>query len=132
MPGRSHETLPEMTDLLEEWRDPVFNGRHAQVPVDLATRLTDMVDEIFGRHIYYERMHALLVVAPAGATWDLLGAPADQPPSADERELGRAIGQAFHQGCQLRDVALAAQLPPERVVAIGRRTIRGTRWLQRL
>ncbi len=49
-----------------------------------------------------------------------------------ERDLGRVLGQAFHQGCALADAALATGLPPDRLVAIGKRTIRGTKWLGRL
>jgi hypothetical protein len=52
-----------MSDLLEQWRDPVFNDRHRHVPAALASRPTKMADVIAGRHIYYERMHVLLAVA---------------------------------------------------------------------
>jgi len=103
-----------VTDRLEHWRDPVFNELHKQVPVALATRLTELAEVTQGRHIYYERMHALLAVAGiAGQT---------APPH--EKRLGFAFGQAFHQGCTLNDVALAAGLTPDQVVEIGKRTIR--------
>ena len=35
-----------MGELLEQWRDPVFNDPHRNVPVSLAARLTAMADEI--------------------------------------------------------------------------------------
>jgi hypothetical protein len=53
----------------------------------------------------------------------------DEPPAEAERDLGRVLGQAFHPGCSIADAALASGLPPDRVVAIGKRTIRGTKWL---
>ena len=121
-----------MADLLEQWSDPVFNERYTQVPLALATRLTEMADEIVGRHIYYERMHVLLALAGIARTTDPATFPADGPPSDAEQQFGAMLGQAFHQGCPLADVALAADLPPERVVAIGKRTIRRTGWLKRL
>jgi hypothetical protein len=65
-----------MSDLLEQWHDPVFYECYPQVPT--------------------------------------------------------AFGQAFHQGCQLADVALAAGLSNDQVVAIGKRTIRRTGWLKRI
>jgi hypothetical protein len=111
-----------MTEMLDRWRDPVFDETHRQVPAPLAARLTAMADEVHGRHIYYERMHALLAVAGC--------ARATVAPS--EQRLGSAFGQAFHQGCNLEDVALAAALPPDQVIAIGKRTIRRTDWLKRL
>jgi len=55
-----------------------------------------------------------------------------EPPAEAERELGFAFGQAFHKGCSLADVALATGLPPDQVVAIGKRTIRRTEWLNRI
>jgi hypothetical protein len=120
-----------MTDLLEQWRDPVFNDRHKQVPAALASRLTDMADEIIGRHIYYERMHVLLAVAHTARITRPATFALDGQPSEAERQFGAVLGQAFHQGCQLADIALAAGLPPDQVVAIGKRTIRRTDWLKR-
>lgn len=35
-------------------------------------------------------------------------------------------------GCSVADVALAAGLPPGRVVAIGKRTLRRAQWLGRI
>jgi hypothetical protein len=52
-------------------------------------------------------------------------------PAADS-DLGTMLGQAFHEGCSLGDVTLAAKLPPDLVIAIGKRTIRRTKWLRRL
>jgi hypothetical protein len=42
------------------------------------------------------------------------------------------IGQAFHQGWPLADVAFAARIPADLIVAIGKRTIRRKGWLTRL
>jgi hypothetical protein len=114
------------------WRDPVFDERYEQIPNALASRLTAMADEISGRHIYYERMHALLAVAGITKITDVTAFDLDSAPSDAERQFGAVLGQAFHQGCQLPDVALAAGLAPDRVVAIGKRTIRRTNWLKRL
>ena len=44
-----------------------------------------------------------------------------------QRRLGFCIGQAFHQGCSLPDVALATGLAADQVIAIGKRTIRRTK-----
>jgi hypothetical protein len=121
-----------MSDVLEQWRDPIFNDRHRHVPAALASRLTDMADEPIARHIYYERLHALLALASVASYTDSAAFPTDDPPSDAEKQLGAVLGQAFHQGCQLADVALATGLPPERVVEIGKRTIRRTKWLKRL
>jgi hypothetical protein len=121
-----------MSDLLEQWRDPVFDDRHTQVPAALASRLTDMADEIVGRHIYYERMHVLLAVAGIARITQPTRFQLDNPPSDAERRLGAVLGQAFHQGCQLADIALAAGLSNDQVVAIGRRTIRRTGWLKHI
>jgi hypothetical protein len=56
----------------------------------------------------------------------------DEPPSDAERRFGAVLGQAFHQGCSLADVAFAATLPADQIIAIGKRTIRRTKWLERL
>ena len=72
-----------------------------------------------------------MVASIAGRT-DLAAIQLDQPPSADEKDLGTVFGQAFHQGCSLADVAFAADLPADQVVAIGKRTIRRTGWLKRI
>jgi hypothetical protein len=91
-----------------------------------------MADEITGRHVYYERMHVLLAVAGLAKITNPAAFELTDRPSDAEKQFGAVLGQAFHQGCQLADVALAADLPPEQVVAIGKRTIRRTNWLKRL
>jgi hypothetical protein len=121
-----------MAHQLDRWRDPVFDQTFEQVPVALGARLTEMADEIVGRHIYYERMHTLLALSSVVRRTDPSTFQPDEPPLQNEKELGSVIGQAFHQGCSLADVALAADLPPDRVVEIGKRTIRRTNWLKRL
>jgi len=63
---------------------------------------------------------------------DLAAFNLDEPASDAERRFGFVLGQAFHQGCSLADVSFAARLPSERVIAIGKRTIRRTKRLERL
>ena len=121
-----------MTDMIERWRDPVFDETYQQVPAPLAARLTEMAEEIQARHIYYERLNVLLAVASVATMTDRSTFQPDEPPSDNEKQLGFVIGQAFHQGCKLADVALATELPPDRVVEIGKRTIRRTNWLKHL
>lgn len=121
-----------MNDPLVQWCDPVFHDRHEQVPAALASRLTAMADEIVGRHIYYERMHTLLALAGMARIADPRSFPLDRTPSDAEQRFGAVLGQAFHQGCPLADVALAAGVSETRIVEIGRRTIRRTGWLERL
>ena len=82
--------------------------------------------------IYYERVHALLAVAEVARTTNPAAFNLDEPPAGTERLFGSTLGQAFHQGCSLADVSFASRLPSERVVAIGKRTIRRTGWLKRL
>jgi hypothetical protein len=127
------EDAPE---LVKAWRSPVFNQKFQQVPVFLLPRLAEMATEVpdsdLGFRIYYERAHCLLSLAfiawRAGpATFELT-----EPPTPGERLLGSCIGQAFHQGCSLADVALATGLPAGQVIAIGKRTIRRTKWLSKL
>jgi hypothetical protein len=119
-------------ETLDRWRDPVFNERHEHVPRALAARLTDMAGEIAGRHVYYERMHALLAVAGIAAQIDPASLRRDEAPSDAEKQLGAVLSQAFHQGCALADVALAADIPPAQVIEIGQRTIRRAGWLKPL
>jgi hypothetical protein len=120
----------------QQWRDPIFDERHGDVPPPLVERLTRMAEETIaggtGRHLYYERLHALLALASISRMTDARGFDVEGSPSDAEQRLGSAIGQAFHQGCTLADVSLASDLEPERVLAIGKRTIRGTKWLDRL
>ncbi len=91
----------------------------------------EVPDPHAGRRIYYERACCLTTLAHAARRTDPASFRLDEPPANAERALGRVLGQAFHQGCSLTDVALAAGLPPDRVVAIGKRTIRRTSWLSR-
>jgi len=84
------------------------------------------------RRIYYERVHALLAVASVTRGKNRAGFNLAEPPSDGEKRFGAILGQAFHQGCSLADVSFAARLPPEHIVAIGKRTIRRTNWLKRI
>jgi len=85
-----------------------------------------------GMRIYYERLGSLLALAGIARGTNIASFDRGEPPARDEKLLGHVIGQAFHQGCSLADVALASGLDPEQVVAIGKRTIRRTKWLDRL
>jgi hypothetical protein len=102
----------------------------------LVPKLTAMGKELTGtdldHRIYYERVHALLVVAGVARHTNPARFNLDEPPSDAERGFGFMLGQAFQQGCSLADVAFAAWRPSERVVAIGKQTIRRTGWLERL
>jgi len=126
----------ESADLVRFWRAPVFGVKLQQVPAFLLPRLAEMASEVpdtdVGRRIYYERVHCLLVLAHIAMRTDLAGFRLTEPPMDAERHLGAVLGQAFHQGCSLADVAFATGLPAERVVAIGKRTIRRTGWLSRI
>ena len=154
-----------MTEMLEQWRDPVFENPHQQVPARLADRLTELADQLTAGEnvteaiaaaripdapddipatplrigalptslrIYYERLHALLAVAAIARHTDPATFGHEDPPTDAEKRFGSVLGQAFHEGCSLADVALAAGLPEAQVVAIGKRTIRRTNWLKQL
>jgi hypothetical protein len=157
----------QMTEMLEQWRDPVFNDLHQRVPARLAARLIEMGDEITASEnvtkalaeaaipnppknlasratprriaalpenirIYYEQLHSLIGLAGVASTTDPASFTMNGQPSDFEMQLGSMLGQAFHQGCSLADIALAADLPEDQVVAIGKRTIHGTGWIERL
>ena len=85
-----------------------------------------------GVRIYYERLFSLLALAGIARRTNVAGIDTSRPPARDEKLLGQVIAQAFHQGCSLADIALASGLDPEQVVALGKRTIRRTKWLDRL
>jgi hypothetical protein len=87
----------------------------------------EVPDPHTGRRIYYERACCLIGLAYVAQRTDPAAFRLDEPPADAERDFGRVLGQAFHQGCSLTDIALAAGLPPDRVVAIGKRTIQSLR-----
>ncbi len=122
-------------ELVKFWRSPVFGEKFYDVPAFLLPRLGEMATEVpdthLGHRIYYERVHCLLALAGTARLTDPASFQLTEPPTDAERRLGSVLGQAFHQGCSLADVALATGLPSERVVAIGKRTIRRTKWLSR-
>jgi hypothetical protein len=93
---------------------------------------TEVPDTHLGRRIYYERAHCLMTLASIARRTDPASFQLSEPPTDAERHLGLVLGQAFHQGCSLADVALATGLPPDRVIAIGKRTIRRAQWLSRI
>jgi hypothetical protein len=152
-------------ELLDEWRDPVFDDPHWHVPTSLAARLTEMAAELTagvnvseaieaartpgaradrpvkqlrigslptGMRMFYDRMGSLLVLASIARSVDAATFAAEDPPSDAQQHFGSVIGQAFHEGCSLADVALATGLSEEEVVVIGKRTIKRRKWLQRL
>ena len=92
----------------------------------------EVPDPPTGRRIYYERACCLIGLAYVAQRTDPAAFRLDEPPADAERDFGRGLGQAFHQGCTLADVAMAARLPADQIVAIGKRTIRGTSWLERI
>jgi hypothetical protein len=149
-----------MTDMLE-WRDPVFNNPYEHITPQLAARLTEIAEEIMADNTvaqaladgripratgnepvfpqrfsglpaslvaYNERLRTLAAVATIANTIDLANY---DPPANGKSHVGFVLGQAFHQGCSLADVALAAGLPAEQVIAIAKRTIPGA-WLGQL
>jgi hypothetical protein len=123
-------------DVIHFWRTPVFRIKLQRVPAFLLPRLAEMAAEVpdtdLGKRIYYERIHCLLVLASVARDTDPAAFRFTEPPNDDERHLGEVLGQAFHQGCTIADIALATRLPPDRVVTIGKRTIRRTKWLSRI
>jgi hypothetical protein len=123
-------------ELIKFWRSPVFREKFSDVPAFLLPRLAEMATEVpsthLGRCIYYERVNCLIVLAYIAKRTEPASFRLTEPPTNAERDLGLALGQAFHQGCLLADIALATGLPPDRVVAIGKRTIRRTKWLSRI
>ena len=131
------EDAPE---LIKFWRSPVYREKFYNVPAFLLPRLAAMATEVAtkfpdphtGLRVYYERVHCLILLAGVARRTDPASFRLDEPPAHSERDLGRTLSQAFHQGCSLADIALATRLPPDRVVAIGKRTIRGTKWLSRI
>jgi hypothetical protein len=123
-------------EVVRFWQSPVFGERFCDVPAFLLPRLAKMATEVpdtdLGLRIYYERVHCLIVLAHIARRTDPASFDLTEPPASAERDLGLALGQAFHQGCPLADIGLAAGLPPDRVVAIRKRTIRRTKWLSQI
>ena len=75
-----------MDELLEQWRDPVFNDPHRSVPAALAARLTEMADEITaGENIAEAIANARISDAPD----DLLVTPLRLPARPCGNVLGR-------------------------------------------
>lgn len=136
MPDAALAQAEGAPELIRFWRSPVFREKLYNVPAFMLPRLSEMATEVpdthLGRRIYYERVHALLAVEGTARLTDLAALQPDGPPSDAEKHLGSVFGQAFHQGLSLADVVLAAQLPADQIVAIGKRTIRRTNWLKRL
>ena len=127
--------LTEMADEItagENVAEAVANARIPDAPDDLGVVPLRIGALPTGVRVFYERMHALLAVDATArgtkpATFSL-----ENPPSDAERHFGTVLGQAFHEGCSLADVALAATLPEGRIVAIGKRTIKRSAWLDHL
>jgi hypothetical protein len=127
--------LTEMADEItagENVAEAVANARIPDAPDDLGVAPLRIGALPTGVRIFYERMHALLAVAATARSTKPAKFSLQNPPSDVEKRFGSALGQAFHQGCSLADVALAAALPEERIVAIGKRTIKRSAWLDHL
>jgi hypothetical protein len=126
----------DASDVIPFWRLPIFGHKLRQVPTflvpALSTIATQIPDTDLGYRISYERAQALLVVASVAKGTEPATFLLGEPPSDAERCFGTVLGQAFHQGLSLADVAFAANIPADLVVAIGKRTIRRTNWLKRL
>jgi len=124
------------SDVISLWRLPVFGHKLRNVPAFLVPVLSKMAAQVpdtpLGYRISYERAHALLVLASVARKADPASFVLEEPPSARERELGVVIGQAFHQGWPIADVAFAAGIAADQVVVIGQRTIRRKGWLKKL
>ena len=135
-PARPDTSRPATTNVISFWRLPVFGHKLTNVPAFLVPTLSKMATQLadtgLGHRISYERAHALLVLASVARKADVASFVLEGSPSAAERELGFVIGQAFHQGWPLADVACAARIPADQVVAIGERTIRRKGWLKRI
>jgi hypothetical protein len=114
----------------------MFGHKLRNVPAVLVPALSDMAAQVadapLGYRISYERAHALLVLASVAKKADPAAFALGEAPSPAERQLGFVIGQAFHQGWSLADVAFAAGIPADQIVEIGKRTIRRKGWLERL
>jgi hypothetical protein len=123
-------------EVIPFWRTPVFKIKLYRVPAFLLPRLAEMAQEVpatdLGKRIYHERINCLLALASAARDTDPAGFSITGPPTDAERRLGAVLGQAFHQGCSLADIAFATRLPSDRVLAIGKRTIVGGEWLSRI
>lgn len=123
-------------DLFPFWRTPVFKTDLRQVP---ACSLPPTGDDCrrdpghrSGPPHLLRAGHCLLVLAHVARESSPGAFQFTEPPTDAERHLGAVLGQAFHQGCSLTGIALATGIPADRVVAIGKRTIRRSKWLSRI
>jgi hypothetical protein len=82
------------------------------------------------KHRLYEQVHALWVVERVVAEADPNGFDLDAPPGPAERRFGMALAQAMHEGLSLDDIGAVAGTDRERLIAVGKRTIRRTGWLK--
>jgi hypothetical protein len=93
-------------EVVRFWQSPVFGERFCDVPAFLLPRLAKMATEVpntdLGLRIYYERVHCLIVLAHIARRTDPASFDLTEPPASAERDLGLALGQAFHQGCPAR------------------------------
>ena len=141
--GDIHRNVPaSLAARLAELADELTSGENVVEAVADA-RLPDVPEELgvtplrigalpTSVRVFYERMHALLAVDAIARRTKPATFPLGNPPSEAEKRLGSVLGQAFHEGCPLADVALAAALPEQQVVAIGMRTIKRSAWLNHL
>jgi len=141
--GDAHRNVPaglaarliDMADEIaadENIAEAIANAEIPGTPDDLVARRLRHGAMPRNLRIYYERMHALLAVASIARRTAAATVAVEDDPSDPEKRLGSVLGQAFHQGCSLADVALAAGLPEEQTVAIGKRTIKRAGWIDHL
>ena len=123
-------------ELIKFWRSPVFREKFYNVPAFLVPCLSELASEVSSaggsRGTYYARVHCLMKLASSIKETDPASFQPTEPPTAAERDLGHAIGDALYHGCSLDDIALATGLSADQVVAVGKRTLRRTNWLSRI
>jgi hypothetical protein len=130
--GRARDVQPVAEAV---WRDPIC-GQRLRVSEPLRDRLLEMADDVehgrLRKKIYYERLSVLAALFAVARSRPPASFDLGSLPTVDELRLGSLLGQTFHQGCSLRDVEIATQAPRDLIVAIGKRTIKRTKWLERL
>jgi hypothetical protein len=142
-----------MTDMLEQWRDPVFNNPYQQVPCQLVSRLVEMAEEIKldanvavaqatnripravgNMPVFPQRIGGLpsnlliyneriQALVAVAALARATDLASSQSPGDAKSHVGFVFGRAFGLGCSTADIAIAAGLTPEQVVTIARGTI---------
>jgi hypothetical protein len=141
-----------MTDMLERWRDPIFNNPYQHIPARLAARLTELAAQTTASEDVAQALADGRIPRSTGAVpvfpqrfTDLptslllyneqlqalvaLAAEATttdanyEPPADTKSPIGFTLGEALGSGCALADVATAAGLTPGQIIALAKRTI---------